>query len=131
MVHNSSLPTSFLAISIGDENWVKGFFLLVPPGEQDDPTFVCDEFIKAQNLFHMKESNLLVSFDASLIHLNHLSGTNGRELSHWSCELGESSIFPFGPLSWSVFPSINWVSRHILGLNTHTSEIISCNVKIL
>ena len=26
LVHNTSLPTSFSATSIGDENWVKGFF---------------------------------------------------------------------------------------------------------
>ena len=27
LVHNNSLPTSFLAMSIGDDNWVKGFLL--------------------------------------------------------------------------------------------------------
>ena len=33
LVHNYSLPTSFSATSIGDENWVKGFFFMVPHEE--------------------------------------------------------------------------------------------------
>ena len=54
LVHNSSLPTSFSATSIGVENWVKGWFLLVPLKENEAPTFFCDELIKAPTPFHMQ-----------------------------------------------------------------------------
>ena len=36
--HNSSPHTSISATSCGDENWVKGFFLLMPQEENDTST---------------------------------------------------------------------------------------------
>ena len=36
LVHNFSLPTSFSATSIEDENWVKGFFFMVPHEEYEN-----------------------------------------------------------------------------------------------
>ena len=53
LVHNSSLPTYFSATSIGVENWVKGWFLLVPLKENEAPTFFCDELIKEPTPFDM------------------------------------------------------------------------------
>ena len=38
LAHNSSPHTSISATSCGDENWVKGFFLLMPQEENDTST---------------------------------------------------------------------------------------------
>ena len=38
LAHNSSPHTSISATSCGDENWVKGFFLLMPQEKHDTST---------------------------------------------------------------------------------------------
>ena len=42
LVHNSSPHTSISSRSCGDENWVKGFFLLMPQEENDTSTLLVE-----------------------------------------------------------------------------------------
>ena len=45
LAHNSSPHTSISATSGGDENWVKGFFLLMPQEEHDTFTLLVEVLI--------------------------------------------------------------------------------------
>ena len=42
LAHNSSPHTSISATSCGDENWVKGFFLLIPQKENDTSSLLVE-----------------------------------------------------------------------------------------
>ena len=78
LVHNYSLPTSFSATSIGDENWVKGFFLMVP--HEEYATYIYPFYYgmtRSPCSLHFHQ-NPLLHYDGT-----HLHGcTYGIHLSH-------------------------------------------------
>ena len=45
LVQNSSPCTSILGTSCGDENWVKGIFMLIPQEEHDTSTLPVEGFM--------------------------------------------------------------------------------------
>ena len=79
LVHHSSLPTSISSTSIGDENLVKGFFLMLPHEEYENsisPFY--DDMIRAPYSLHFQHHHLLHYDDTHLhgctyvVHLSHL-----------------------------------------------------------
>ena len=62
LVHNFSLPT-FSATSIEDENWVKGFFFMVPHEEYETSTSPFDyDMTIVPSYLHLQQQPLLHTY---------------------------------------------------------------------
>ena len=59
-----------------DDNWVKGFFLLMPSKEQEASTLIDGDFFRAQNPSHLQEMQPFPIFDSSILGGDCM--TNGR-----------------------------------------------------
>ena len=68
MVHNYSLPTSFSSTSIGDENWVKGFFLMVSHGEHENSISPFDDDMIREPYYLQLKQHPLLQYDDTHLH---------------------------------------------------------------
>ena len=68
------------AITHEDDNWVKGFFLLMSSTEQEAPTLIHGDFLREPPPSHPNQMKPYRIFDSS-IHVGDCM-TSGRELSH-------------------------------------------------
>ena len=67
LVHNFSLPTSFSTTSIGDENWAKGLFFMVPHEEYETSiSNFDDDIIRASSSLHLQQHPFLHYDDTHL-----------------------------------------------------------------
>ena len=99
-----------------DDNWVKGFFLLMPSKEQEAPTLIHGDWLRAPPPSHPHQMQPCPIFDSS-IHGGDCM-TSGRECSHWDCAHGKAIKFPYGPDSCRICSSMVGMGRYLLELCT-------------
>ena len=98
------------------DNWVNGFFLLVPCEEKKAPILIQGDLMSAPSPYQQQQRHPFPIFDSS-IHSDDCM-TSGRELNHWDCAHGKSTRFPSGLDSCNIFSSIAWMDRYLLELCT-------------
>ena len=103
LFHNYSPHTSLPATSCGDENWVKGFFLLMPQEEHHNPTLPVEGLmfnprglisaLFVSELFPPESFNMKVcsSIDWVVRHMIEMCALEGK---HIACINGETMDTP-------------------------------------
>ena len=109
LVHDfSSSMISTTTTTHEDDKQVKGFFLLVPCKEEEAPTLIHSDLMRAMHPLHI--------FDSS-IHGGDCM-TSGRELSHWDCAHGKVIKFPYGSDIQRICSSMAGMDGYLLELCT-------------
>ena len=95
-----------------DDNWVKGFFLLIPSKEQEVPTLIHGDLLWEPPPSHPLQMKPCPIFYSS-IHGGDCM-TSGRELIHWDCAHGKAIKFPHGSDSWRICSFMAGMGRYLL-----------------